>query len=213
MRKLTDIIRLCAIILGMGLAAGAPAKAQDSASGDPALRTSLALTLPDSVNPDDVHLLRTVWNGTPVVFADYHVRKTAEGRIVSDADSTADDEDDVILTAFVRADDGYHVIHVDTLEDEGGPADIAAIAFANADKDKARELILLVTWPQVHYAVYGAFYEVHVFDDLDAGAKPLTAISKHFGLGCECSFDDGREETYRFKTVTAIRGELSRMGY
>jgi hypothetical protein len=93
---------------------------------------------------------------------------------------------------------------------------VAALGFANADRDPADELIVLIRIDQRHYDYGGYFVEVQIIDDLKPGmiqAKPLPQLSAHFGMGCVCSFRDGRQETYRFDSIAAIKRELKRMGY
>jgi hypothetical protein len=84
---------------------------------------------------------------------------------------------------------------------------------ANADKDKAQELIVLVAWPVQHYDVEGTYYQVKVYDDVGAGVHPLTALSKHFGEGCDCGRRDDKPDRFHYKTIAAIKKELVRMGY
>ena len=51
----------------------------------------------------------------------------------------------------------YQKILIGTFEPEGGPPQIEAVFFANADRDKAKELIVICSWPQRHYDVWGHF--------------------------------------------------------
>ncbi|MBW8883017.1 MAG: hypothetical protein JF615_16825 [Asticcacaulis sp.] len=185
-------LTLCgaALIFGAG---GNTAKALTV--GNPALDAAINHVLPAGVDPSEVHRLQTAWNGQAIVFIDYPV------------------ENDRVLKAFVPDGHGYRTVDIDTFEEEGGTAEITAIAFANADHDKAQELIVLAAWPVQHYDVEGTLYEVRAFDDLTAGAHPLAAISKHFDGGCDCNRRDDKPETYRYKTIAAIRKELTRMGY
>jgi hypothetical protein len=54
-------------------------------------------------------------------------------------------------------------------EEDGGIADIAAIGFANADKNPAKELIVILKWNQQHAFELGTAYEVRIFDDARPG--------------------------------------------
>lgn len=183
---------LCALALMFG-AGGTAAKTP--VTDDPALDAAISRVLPAGVDPSDVHRLKTAWNSQATVFVDYP------------------DQNDRVLKAFVPEGHGYRIVDIDTFEEEGGTAEISAIAFANADHDKAQELIVLAAWPVQHYDVEGTLYEVRAFDDLKAGAHSLPAVSKHFDGGCDCNRRDEKPETYRYKTIAAIRKELSRMGY
>ncbi len=99
---------------------------------------------------------------------------------------------------------------------EGGAPEFAAIGFANADKDSAKELIVLIKWQQVHYDFSGHLWEVRLFDELKPSQtelRQLTALSSHFGLGCDCQWRDGTSQAYRYTTVASVRRELKRLGY
>lgn len=45
----------------------------------------------------------------------------------------------------------YQKILIDSFEPEGGDPKIEAVFFANADKDNAKELVVICSWPQRHY--------------------------------------------------------------
>ncbi len=186
MMRWTLTLGACALMAGAGGAAAAGGSTLDAAIGQ---------VLPAGVDQADVHRLNTRWNGQAVVFVDYPVGN------------------DRVLKAFVPEGQGYRTVDIDTFEEEGGTAEISAIAFANADQDAAQELIVLGAWPVQHYDVEGTLYEVRIFDDLTADAQPLATVSQHFGEGCDCSRRDDKPETYRYKTMAAVRKELSRMGY
>lgn len=151
----------------------------------------------------DVETLPAVWNRAPVVFVNYLEPRPEEMQR---------------LLFVVHRDARGHLkqTRVMAIDEEGGLPEIAAIGFANADQDPARELIVIQTWPQQHYDYGGAFYEVRLFDDLKPGQLaliPLDRVSKHFRLGCECIWRDGKVEHYRFRTISAVQRELRRMGF
>lgn len=174
-----------------------------AAPDESTLQAAIERTVPHGTPPESIHRLKSDWNGQAVVFVDYPVMVKYDG----------DDKADIHLTAFVPAVKEYRAVNIDTLEHEGGDAEISAIAFANADKDAAKELIVLVTWPVRHATVSGTLYEVRIFDDLGADARPLIALNQHFGSGCDCSGEDADPKRYAFRTITEIRKELTRMGY
>ena len=153
----------------------------------------------------NTHTLETVWNGKRTVFVDYP--------------AVGDEAGDNFLQLYaVQVSEGGLVpIKVAEVEPDGGDPELAAIGFANADRDPAKELIVILVWPQSHYDYGGDFLEVRLFDDLkpsQSALVPLTKLSKHFGLGCECSFRDGRKnEHYRFGTIANVKRELRRLGY
>ena len=156
------------------------------------------LVLPGGSNP---HITAADWNGTPTLFVDFQ---------------TANDDPERMVMALRRqSSGGYRAIKVTAGEQEGGMPDVAAIGFANADRDAAKELIVILTWPQQHYDVNGTLYEVRIFDDPAPGVDALTMLklSRRFDAGCDCSRRDGSVDHYRFKTVALVRAELRRLGY
>ena len=116
-----------------------------------------------------------------------------------------------------RPDGRYDQALVTIGEQEGGEPEVIAIGFANADRDPAAELVVMLRWPVRHADVDGSLYEVRIFDDLKPGqARPvyLKQVSERFAAhACDCGWSDGRRETYRFKTMALVRRELKRLGY
>lgn len=156
----------------------------------------------------DLNIVDAAWNTRRTIFTDYQ-------RIEREKDYNVTYRE---LFALVQQPAGdWRKIAVTTGEEEGGEAEVAAVGFANADRDADRELIVILKWPQQHYDYSGAFYEVRLFDTPAAG-KPalayLEGVSKKFGgVGCECSSREGGDTHYRFKTIAAVKQELKRLGY
>lgn len=151
----------------------------------------------------EVETMPATWNRSPVVFVEY-------------LETSAGAEQRLLFVVHRDARGQLRQTRVMAIDEDGGPPEIAAIGFANADRDPARELIVIQTWPQQHYDYGGAFYEVRVFDDPKPGQSaliPLDQVSKRFSLGCECNWRDGKVEHYRFKTILQVQRELRRMGY
>lgn len=151
----------------------------------------------------DVETLAAVWNRVPVVFVNY-------------LEPRAKETQRLLYLVHRDAKGRLQQTTVTAIDEDGGLPEIAAIGFANADRDPARELIVIQTWPQQHYDYGGAFYEVRIFDDLKPGQLaliPLDRVSKRFALGCECTWREGRTEHYRFKTIPAVQRELRRLGF
>ena len=90
---------------------------------------------------------------------------------------------------------GGQRIAITTIEEEGATGQLLAFSFANADKDSAQELIVLLKWPVRHAGVSGDLYEVRIFDDLKQGQTSLARwvdVDAHFNVdGCNCSGDEG----------------------
>ncbi|MEI9993257.1 MAG: hypothetical protein WDM91_01570 [Rhizomicrobium sp.] len=157
-----------------------------------------------AVAPDaEPDALEARWNGRPVIFASY--------MHPSGQDST----DRLVVMLDKAADGSYRKIDVTTGEEEGGAARVEAIGFANADRDPAQELIVILSWNTEHYDVSGTFYEVRIFDDAAVRGQLtyLKAVSAHFGGDCDCTWRDGKTKHFRFKTIAAVKAELKRMGF
>lgn len=150
--------------------------------------------------PSGLDVVESEWNGQAVLFASYY----ADGALALDTIRTAPNGT-TLRTEVTR------------VTPQGGPPFIDAIAFANADEDAQRELVIIQSWPQYHLDVSGTLYSVRFFDDPGLGTDPpteLSDLSRHFDLNnCDCTFGDGRAETYPFKTVEAVRAELARLGF
>ena len=141
------------------------------------------------------------WNGRNAAFVEY---------------LTGADEDE--LQVFVVYNDGgrLHSAKVTTGERDCCVPHVAAIGFANADRDAAKELIVILRRPIFNYDVGGSLYEVRVFDDLKVGQEsltPLLKISTRFGSACDCQWRDGKTKRYKFKTIAAVQQELKRLGH
>jgi len=149
------------------------------------------------------------WNGVPTLFVDYQTG-TGEGT-------------NRHLDALIHQPDGqYRQVHVTIAEEEGAPAALDAIGFADADRSGTKALVTIFSWDQNHHSlVSGTLYEVRLFAAPRAGQTDLIPmkISAHFDGGCECWHDDGGPQQrpyrthYRFKVIAAVKSELKRMGY
>jgi hypothetical protein len=110
----------------------------------------------------------------------------------------------------------YQKILIGTFEPEGGPPKIEAVFFANADTDKAKELIVICSWLQRHYDFNGTLYGTFVFDNPHAGPTELTfleSVSKRVSGDCECEWRNGKKRTSRYKTAASVRAGLKRLGF
>lgn len=112
----------------------------------------------------------------------------------------------------------YQEILIGTFEPEGGYPKIEAVFFANADKDKAKELIVICSWPQQHYDVSGTLYGTFIFDDLRTGTSPtelsfLESVSQRVSGDCECEWRNGKKRISRYKTAASVRAGLKKLGF
>ncbi len=114
--------------------------------------------------------------------------------------------------------DTYHKILIENFEQEGADPKIEAAFFANADKDAARELIVICSWPQEHYDFSGTLYGTFVFDDLRPGTYPaklnfLEGISEKVSGTCDCTYRNGKRKRSNYKTAASVKSGLKRLGF
>lgn len=117
-----------------------------------------------------------------------------------------------------QAPNTYQKILIENFEPEGGDPKIEAVFFANADKDKAQELIVICSWPQIHYDFGGTLYGTFVFDDLRPGTNPaklrfLESVSRRVSGDCECQWRDGKKKVSKYKTAASVKAGLKRLGF
>jgi hypothetical protein len=200
---------LAGILLLAPLAVAAAPVTFQRAAGESA-QAFAARAMRGEIDPADV--MQTSWNGQDVIFA---------SRVVTEAppeNPKITESDRIVVVLRKLPGGGWQKLDVTNGEEEGGTASIAAIGFANADKDPAKELIVLLSWPVQHADVGGTLYEVRIFDDIHSPTQTeltlLKPVSDHFNVDtCDCDRDDAKPEHFRFKTIAAIKAELKRMGY
>ena len=112
----------------------------------------------------------------------------------------------------------YEKILIHSFGEEGDTPQIEAVFFANADKDKAQELIVICSWQQRHYDVNGTLYGTFIFDDLnhltDSGSlKYLETISNKVSGGCDCNYRDGRKGNKKFNSAAKVKAGLRKLGF
>ena len=112
----------------------------------------------------NAHTLETQWNGNQTVFVDYP--------------SGPRGEQDRDLYAVQRQAGRPQAAKVTVGEHNGGDADVAAIGFANGDRDAAKELVIILTWDVNNAIVGGTFYQVQVFDDWKRGQRQLKQLRR-----------------------------------
>ena len=112
----------------------------------------------------------------------------------------------------------YERTLIDTFHQNGGEPVIETVFFVNADKDKEREIAIIVRTSQIHRGagIYGDYYEVFFYNNPDVLAPPAK-LSLFKQLSNKFSgFDGDRESkhfTFAYKDVKAIRNALKEMGY
>jgi hypothetical protein len=94
----------------------------------------------------------------------------------------------------------HEKILIHNFEHNGGTPIIKAVFFANADKDFAKELVIICSWNVSHYDVNGTFYETFIFDNPQFETNPiklnyLEKVSDKVSGGCDCTYRDGIKGT------------------
>lgn len=159
-------------------------------------------------------IIETKWNNQPVIIAFYDQLY----KLPKESDPDQQDYHRIIGILFVEnSKNNYNRYIIDTIDTEGGDPKIESIFFANCDKDKSKELLLIVSWNQVHYEVEGILYDTLVFDNIlpppNKNLMALEKINKKFEEECECSWSDGTSKVAKFKSAAAVKKELVRLGY
>jgi hypothetical protein len=112
----------------------------------------------------------------------------------------------------------YQRALIDTFPENGGEPVIETVFFVNADKDKEREIAIVVRTMQIHRgaSIYGNYYEVFFYNNPDVLAPPAKLILFEQLSAKFSGFDGDRENkhfTFAYKDVKAIRKALKEMGY
>lgn len=129
---------------------------------------------------------------------------------------TTESEEAGDVLGYLITPNNKHIL-IDTFEVEGGQAHIAAIFLANADKDKERELIILIKWNIRHYQIDGTLFETRVYDNIYIHNMPqkltyLKSISKKLSGGFD-GWNEGKETVSKYKTASSIKQRLKQLGY
>lgn len=108
----------------------------------------------------------------------------------------------------------YRHISFGPIEEDGGYPEIISVFFANADKDKPKELIVLCKYEQRHYDYDGEFYETFIFDNPKQQNQLayFEKLSEKF-WGCECGWRNGKTEIAKYKTAKDVKAKLKQFGY
>ncbi|MBO0950798.1 hypothetical protein [Fibrella forsythiae] len=108
----------------------------------------------------------------------------------------------------------YHDTPFGPIDEDGGFPEVLSVFYANANKDKTNELIVLAKYPQRHHDYSGNFYETHIYtiNTKKNQTTYLAKLSEKF-WGCDCEYTDGRKETTSYKTAKEVKAGLKKMGY
>ncbi|WP_300570418.1 hypothetical protein [Flavobacterium sp.] len=158
-------------------------------------------------------VLKTKWNKVPVIISLYDFPYKLP--VQDDPDQQTYHR----IGGFVFSQldkNTYSKITFGSIDTEGGDPTIETVFFANADNDKAKELIIIAFWKQRHYDVNGTLYGTYVFDnetiEKTLDLKFLEEISKKLVGGCECTWGDGTNKKAKLKTALEVKQELIRLG-
>lgn len=159
-------------------------------------------------------VLETKWNGNSTIISLYDITY----KLTEQNDPDQQTYHKIVGFVFSELDKNtYSKITFGTIDTEGGNPSIETVFFANADNDKAKELIIIASWEQRHYDVNGTLYGTYVYDNETIekafDLKFLEEISKKLDGGCECNWSDGTSKKSKFKTASEIKKELIRLGY
>ena len=165
--------------------------------------------------PPQAELTHTVieteaWNTQKTVIAFYIVKiKLPDGKPATQVDG---------YLFIPKSTDTYEKILIDNFEEEGATPHIEAVFFANADKDKAKELIVICSYEQRHYDVNGTLYSTFIFDDLRGGANQtrlrfLEDVSERVSGSCDCEWRDGKKKASKYKTAASVKLGLKKLGF
>jgi hypothetical protein len=114
--------------------------------------------------------------------------------------------------------DNFKRTLIDTFHENGGLPWIEAVFFANTDKDKEREIGILVRTDQIHRGagVDGNFYDTYIYDKPDL-ATPSQQLKLFESLSSKFTCFDGsqgnKDYKGKYKNVASIRAALKQMGY
>ena len=158
---------------------------------------------------ETVHTVETAaWGVKKTVLAFYKVEaKTADGTAVTRVDG---------YLLMPDSSGTYRKILIRNFEEEGDTPKIEAVFFANADRDRAPELVVIASYEVRHYDVSGRLSGTFIFDDVPPGANPakltyLEAVSEQVSGGCDCTYRDGKTMgTKKFQTAAAVRAGLKK---
>jgi hypothetical protein len=159
-------------------------------------------------------VIETKWNGNSVIISFYDI--TYKLPVENDPDQQTYHK----ITGFIFSQldkSTYSKVNFGTIDTEGGNPTVETVFFANADNDKAKELIIVASWEQSHYDFNGTLYGTYVFDnettEKTLDLKFLEEISKKLEGGCECSYREGTSKKAKFKNAAEIKKELLKLGY
>ena len=104
-------------------------------------------------------------------------------------------------------------------EDDNVDTNIESVFFANADKDKVKELIIISTVVhRLQYLYEGTEYSTSVFDDFKIGKTPkkleeLYDMNNKLSGGLEGYMEGNGNRKSKIKTAVDVKKKLKKLGY
>jgi len=154
------------------------------------------------------------WDSTKkVIFAFAAVNTQSHGQYDENKESI------IIGYCFFKINsNNYQRALIDTFHEDGGEPRIETLFFANTDKDKEREIAIIVRTPQIHRGagVYGDFYDTYFYDNPNLLIPP-NRLRKFEKLRSKFTGFEGDRDNkhfkFKYKDVASIRKALKEMGY
>ena len=113
----------------------------------------------------------------------------------------------------------YRRVLIDTVFNEGGEPHIERVIFANADRDKEQELIVMTSWPQDHRnaGLDGTLYGTYIFDNPSTSVEEYELpFFKELSERLDGGFEGKRAKEKvkaEYKNAAEIRAALRKLGY
>lgn len=131
-------------------------------------------------------------------------------------------EEETFIVGYVlilTAPNTYRQVLIDTItEDYGGAPIVETVFFANADKDKEREIAVMISYTSFHKGagIDGTYYETRIYDNPDLlvptkKLKYLEKLSNQFY--CFEGDTQGKASKCKYKDFKAIRIKLKELGF
>lgn len=191
----------------------------ESKTEEPTVVKKTATEIAESFKPINSEIAHPVietkvWGKKNVIIAFY------ESRYIDNENTTSPQERQYIEGFLLVPDtkNNYKKILIDRFEDDNVDTIITSVFFANADKDKEKELIILTCCSHRLQLIYdGTEYSTNVFDNFDMNKPPkkmnyLSDISGTLQGGFEGEREDGPSKA-NFKTASEVKVELKRLGF
>lgn len=163
-------------------------------------------------NPEKVTDLK--WNNHNVIIANY---KTIGNAYYNE--DLHNDDTTVTIDLYVAVSSISCIkVAVPSVTYPYGNASVESVFLANADKDAAEELFIILSWKSASDKMEGTMYQTFVYDDLPTDYLQLPASVKDMEIasqfsGCDCKRSGQPATEAEFKTSADIRANLKKRGF